>query len=97
MVPQTLVALWHHLQDIRKANDGDIAHPGSISGKLDLEMGRIVEGTDGKKNGERIVDEQAVLHVFDCWFLLSDEKPIGVGKLVQRVHVYVGHRKSFHL
>ena len=60
-----LVALWRHLQDIREANGGGLVHQVGILGKLDLEMGRVDEDTDGEKAGDWIVDEQAVHHFLD--------------------------------
>ena len=50
-------------------------------------MGRDDEDTDGEKNGDQIVDDQTVCHLFDSRFLSSHEKPFSVGKLVQRVCV----------
>ena len=62
---QTLAALWRHLQDFGKANDRSLVPYSGISGKLDLEMGQVDENIDGKKDGERIVDEQTVRHLLD--------------------------------
>ena len=84
VVPELLL---RHLQDIPKASDWGLALRGSISGKLDLEMCRASEDTDGGKDDQQIIDEQAVRHLFGSWFVSSHEKPFGVGKLVQHVRV----------
>ena len=47
--------------------------------RLGLDIGRVDEDTNGEKDGDRNADE------FE--FLSSQEKPFGVGKLVQRVCV----------
>ena len=68
-----------------QARDGDLVYRGSILGKLDLEMGRVDEDTDGEKDGDHIEDKQLVCLVFGSQFVLSHEKPFGVVKLVQCV------------
>ena len=50
-------------------------------------MSRVDEDTDGEKDGDWKVDEQAVRHLFDFSFLPSLEKLFGVGNLVQRLRV----------
>ena len=62
---QTLFASWHHLLDIPKANDGALVHQCGIWGRSDLEMSRVDEDTDGEKDGDWNVDEQAVSYLFD--------------------------------
>ena len=52
---QTLLALRRQQHSIRKATAGGLVHQGSISGKLDLEIGPVDEVTDREKNGEWIV------------------------------------------
>ena len=84
VVPEHLL---RHLQDIPKASDWGLVQRGGISGKLDLDMCRASEDTDGGKDDQQIIDEQAVRHLFGSWFVSSHEKPFGVGKLVQHVRV----------
>ena len=42
-------------------------------------MGQDGEDTDGEKDGCRIINEQAVCHLYGSWFVLSHVKPFGVG------------------
>ena len=56
--------LMAHLQDVCKASDGGLVHRGSISARLDLEIGQDVKETEGEKDDGRIADEQAVRHLF---------------------------------
>ena len=58
-------------------------------------MGRDGEDTDGE-DGYRIIDEQAVRHLFGSFFVLSHEEPFGVDELVQYVRVQVVHHRLFH-
>ena len=64
---------------------------------MDLKLGQVDEDTDGGMDCDQILNEQAVCHLFCSWFVSSFKKPFSVGKLVQRVCVYVDHRKSIHL
>ena len=84
VVPEHLL---RHLQDILKASDWGLVQRGDISGKLYIEMCRASEDTDGGKDDQQIIDEQAIRHLFGSWFVSSHEKPFGVGKLVQHVRV----------
>ena len=60
-------------------------------------MGRADEDFARQKGGCQVVEEQAVRHLFYCWFVLHPEKPFDVGRLVQRIRVLVDHRELFHL
>ena len=62
---QTLFTSWRLLLQIRQANDEDLVRQGSIWERLELETGQVDEDTDGEKDGDQNVDEQAVRHLFD--------------------------------
>ena len=85
----TLFVLWRHLQDIRKASDWGLAHWGGMTGKFDLELGRVDEDTGGEMDSDRIANKKTVRHLFCFWFVWSLKKLSCVGKLMQRVHMYV--------
>ena len=62
---QTLFTSWFHLLHIRKANDEDLVHQGSIWGRLHPEIGRVDEDAGGEKDEDQKVDEQAIRHLFE--------------------------------
>ena len=59
-------------------------------------MGRVDEDIVWEKGDGRIVDKQAVRHLFCFSFILRHEKPLDVGRLMKRVRVSLDHLELFH-